>query len=62
MYKKLKIQNIFYRFSYLFPISRMNIFLSHIEFFLYIDTYVHFEVILKKVDLTFNFQKKTFFK
>jgi len=62
MYKKLKIQNIFNRFSYLFPISEMNIFLSHIEFFLNIDTSVHFEVIFKKIFLTFNFQKKKFFK
>ena len=62
MYKKLKIQSIFYRFSYFFPTSRMNIFLSHIEFFLNVDKYAHFEVILKKVYLTFNFQNKTFKK
>jgi hypothetical protein len=62
MYKKLKIQNIFIRFSYLFPFSEMNIFLSHIEFFLNIDKYAHFEVILKKVYLTSNFQNKTFKK
>ena len=45
MYKKLKIQNIFNRFSYLFPFSEMNNFLSHIGFFINIDKYAHFEVI-----------------
>jgi hypothetical protein len=60
MYKKLKIQNIFIRCYYLFPFSEMNIFLSHIEFFLNIDKYAHFEVIFKKEYLTFNFIKKHF--
>ena len=62
MYKKLKIQNIFICFSYLITFSEMKIFLSHIEFFLNIDIYAHFEVFFKKEYLTFNFQKKTFFK